>query len=182
MMNTKRLMIVCSILVLALASPAHASWLLGVSAGGQAGVSHTYGDIDDSSFIIGGNVRVEVLSMLAGEFAIDYRNESLDAGDIRTIPMQVSVLFTLLPFIYTTAGGGWYDINVDGDLRDQFGTENLSNHGWHLGAGIGIPVPGPWTVIADGRFVFLNYDKKAPGMSDRADYYQITGGLQYKIF
>ena len=182
MKYTKRLALACTILIVTLAGPAQASWLLGLSAGGQAGLSHTYGDVDKDSFILGANARMEFLSIIAGEIAIDYRNESLDEGDIRTIPVQLSALFTLLPFVYTTAGFGWYDINVDGDLRDRFGKKDLSNTGWHLGAGIGIPVPGRWSVIGDVRYVFLDYDKSGADFSKNANYYQITGGLQYKIF
>lgn len=182
MINMKRLMQACIVLVLALAAPAHASWLLGLSAGGQAGVSHTGGDVDEGSFLIGANARMELLSFIAAEIAVDYRNESLDEGDIRTVPVQLSALFTLLPFIYVTAGVGWYSISIDGDLRDQFGDGDLGNTGYHTGAGIGIPLPGPWSFIGDARYVFLNYGESAAGFSENADYYQITGGLQYKLF
>jgi hypothetical protein len=145
-------------------------------------LSHTGGDVDESSFLIGANARVEMLSFLAAEIAVDYRNESLDEGDIQTVPVQLSALFTLLPFVYVTAGVGWYSISVDGDLEDQFGEGDLDNTGYHTGAGIGIPLPGPWSFIGDARYVFLTYGENATDLSDYGGFYQITGGLQYKLF
>ena len=182
MMNTKRLVQASVILALALATPAHASWLLGLSAGGQMGLSHTGGDVDEDSFLIGANARMELLSIVAAEIAVDYRNESLDQGDISTVPVQLSAMFTLLPFIYLTAGVGWYDISVDGDLKDQFGEGDLSNTGYHTGVGVGIPLPGPWSFVGDARYIFLNYGEDLENFSQNADYYQLTGGLQYKLF
>ena len=182
MMNMKRLMQACVLLALALAAPAHASWLLGVSAGGQMGLSHTGGDVDEDSFLIGANARMELLSILAAEIAVDYRNESLDQGDISTVPVQLSAMFTLLPFIYLTAGVGWYDISVDGDLKEQFGEGDLSNTGYHTGAGVGIPLPGPWSFVGDARYVFLNYGEDLENFSNNGSFYQLTGGLQYKLF
>ncbi len=182
MLNAKRLVQTSIVLALALAAPAHASWLLGVSAGGQMGLSHTGGDVDEDSFLIGANARMELLSILAAEIAVDYRNESIEGGDISTVPVQLSAMFTLLPFIYLTAGVGWYDIGVDGDLKDQFGEGDLSNTGYHTGAGVGIPLPGPWSFIGDARYIFLNYGEDLENFSQNADYYQLTGGLQYKLF
>ncbi len=173
-----------AVLIIGAVSSAQAGGLLGFSVGGQAGVSRTGGDVDKSAFIGGGSARVEILSILAGEFAVNYRRESLDSGDISTIPIQVSALITPLPLIYGTIGVGWYSINLDGDLTDQLGDiGDFSNAALHLGGGISFPVAEKWNLIGDIRYVFLNYDiEDLPDFDSNADFYMITGGLQYEVF
>ena len=172
------------ILMVALTSSAQAGGLLGFSVGGQVGVSHTGGDIDESSFIWGGSTRLEILSILAAELAVNYRNESFEGGDVSTLPVQVSALITPLPMIYGTIGVGWYDINPDDDLTDQLGDiGDFSNAALHLGGGVSIPVSEKWNFIGDLRYVFLNYDiEDIPDLDTDADFYMITGGLQYEVF
>jgi hypothetical protein len=170
--------------MLAFTSSAEAGALLGLSVGGQAGVSHTGGDIDETSFIWGGSTRLEFLSILTAELAVNYRNESLEGGDVSTLPIQVSALITPLPLIYGTIGVGWYDISPDDDLTNQLGDiGDFSNAALHVGGGVSIPVSAKWNFIGDLRYVFLNYDiEDIPDLDTDADFYMLTGGLQYEVF
>jgi hypothetical protein len=53
----------------------------------------------------------------------------------------------------------------------------------HLGGGVSIPVSESWNFIGDLRYVFLNYDiEDLPEFDSDADFYMITGGLQYEVF
>lgn len=172
------------ILMIATASAAQAGGLLGFSVGGQVGISHTGGDVDESAFIGGGSTRLELLSMLTAELAVNYRNESLDGGDVSTIPVQVSALFTLLPLVYGTVGVGWYSIDASDDITDQLGDiGDFSNAAVHLGGGVSVPVSEKWSFVGDLRYVFLDYDiDELPDFSSDADFYMVTGGLQYEVF
>jgi opacity protein-like surface antigen len=172
------------ILMIATSSSAQAGGLLGFSVGGQAGISHTGGDVDESSFIAGGSTRLEILSLLTAELMVNYRKETIDDYDVSTIPIQASALITFLPLIYGTIGVGWYDINPDDDLTDQLGDiGDFSNAALHLGGGVSVPVSEKWNFIGDLRYVFLNYDiEDLPDVDSDADFYMLTGGLQYEVF
>jgi hypothetical protein len=88
------------------------------------------------------------------------------------------------PWIYGTIGGGWYSIDPDDDITDQLGdVGDFSNAALHLGGGVSIPVSEKWNFIGDLRYVFLNYDiENIPDLDTDADFYMITGGLQYEVF
>jgi len=180
---------VMALFPLLLASPASAD-LLGFKVGAHGGISHTGGDIDDSSPIFGGVARLEVLSIITGELAVDYKSDSIEtpAGDrdISTVPIQLSALITILPVIYGTIGVGYYSVSADDDLQDQVeGLDDLSNAAMHLGVGAEFPVGNRLSIMGDLRYVFLDYnlDNVDEDIFDTsASFYTLTGGLLLRVF
>jgi len=173
-----------------LASPARAD-LLGLKVGGQAGVSHTGGDIDASSFIGGGCLRLEVLSLITGELAVNYKKDEFEAPDgstqdISTVPIQISALITFLPIVYGTIGVGYYNVSANDDLKDQVqGLDDLSQAALHLGVGAEIPIGNRLSVMGDLRYVFLDYnlDNVDEDVFDSsASFTTFTGGLLLRLF
>jgi hypothetical protein len=172
-----------------LASPARAD-LLGFKVGGHAGISHTGGDIDDSSPIYGGVARLEVLSLITGELAVDYKKDSVEIngqkGDISTVPIQLSALITFLPIVYGTIGVGWYNVSANDDITDQVSElDNISQAALHLGVGAEIPISNRLYVTGDLRYVFLDYnlDNVSSDVFDSsASFTTFTGGLLFKLF
>jgi hypothetical protein len=187
MKSTLTLMLAPAIVFLALlASPASAG-LLDLKIGGQVGASHTGGDIDESTFIGGGMLRCEVLSIITGELAVNYKKDEVPGGgEISTVPIQLSALITPLPLVYGTIGVGWYNINASDDLTDQVSElEDISQAALHLGGGIEVPVSHRLSVCGDLRYVFLDYDLESVSddvFDSSASFSTITGGLLFKLF
>jgi opacity protein-like surface antigen len=173
-----------------LAAPASAEFL-SLKVGGHAGGSHTGGDIDATSFIGGGLARLELLSILTGELAVNYKKDDIEVdgekvGDIETIPIQLSALITFLPWVYGTIGVGWYDVSARGDFTDQVeGLDDPSDAALHLGFGAEFPINERWSVLGDVRYVFLNYDLgdvDTDVFDDSASFTTFTGGVLFKLF
>jgi len=167
------------------ASPASAG-LLDLKVGGHLGLSHTGGDIDNDAFIGGGVVRAEVLSILTGELAVDYKKDELEGGgDISTVPIQLSALITPLPIVYGTIGVGWYNVSASDDLTEQVEElDDVSDAALHLGFGAEFPVSNRLSVIGDVRYIFLSYDIEdtVDAIDDDASFSTYTGGLLLKLF
>jgi outer membrane protein with beta-barrel domain len=173
-----------------LAAPAGAE-LLSLKVGGQVGGSHTGGDIDATSFIGGGVARLELLSILTGELAVNYKKDDIEVdgekvGDIETIPIQISALITFLPIVYGTIGVGYYNVSANDDITDQVeGLDDLSDAALHLGFGAEIPISSRWSVMGDVRYVFLDYnvDNVDEDVFDSsASFTTFTGGVLVKLF
>jgi len=181
---------IAALLPALLAAPAGAE-LLSLKVGGQVGGSHTGGDIDATSFIGGGVARLELLSILTGELAVNYKKDDIEVdgekvGDIETIPIQLSALITFLPWVYGTVGVGWYDVKASDDITDQISElDDASSAAAHVGFGAEFPVSSRWSVMGDVRYVFLNYDLgdlDTDVFDDSASFTTFTGGVLFKLF
>lgn len=156
-----------AIVILALAPPAR-----GGSVGVHLGYSKAKGT-ESGNALVGGHVEFGLLPILAVHGSLDYRlveTREIAAGgrqyalDIRSIPLTVSArLYAPLrvrPFV--EAGAGWYVILYDYAAELQalgFANETESTFGWHVGAGVDVPVSATVSVFGEGRAVFVDPNK-----------------------
>lgn len=168
-----------------LATPASAD-LTHFSLGPRVGWTRT-SDSEISSPVYGLATRFRFLEFLGAELAVDYRKEEKDGNEIKTIPVQVSGLLYVLPFLHATAGVGWYNSDASfkaiGETLGSF-DDSRSDAGFHLGAGLDIELSPRASLTGELRYVFLNHEFKD---IDRvfeydANYLMITAGLQFYVW
>lgn len=135
----------------------------------------------------GAALRMKFGEVFGLEGAISYREDKFNNGAVtaRSWPIQVTGLFYLVPVVYGAVGAGWYHSTFDYDLgKYPAGTESetKTNFGWHFGGGLEIPA-GRASLVADIRYVFLNYDfKQLPGVgSENSNFYTVTVGLLFGL-
>jgi len=168
-----------ALLILATALPAFA----GVGIGPQVGYYKADG-ADEGSYLFGGALRLKPLPFLGAEGSINYRKESYydDALDVTSWPVMATALVYPLPFVYGLAGFGWYNttFEYDGDLFPGMDDKETTNEtGWHVGAGLELPLGTGARLAGDIRYVFLDYEfeelegKKAGD----SDFFVITATL-----
>jgi opacity protein-like surface antigen len=130
---------------------------------GGVGIGPRLGWAEDSGFgeealTVGGVLRARN-NVLGLEAAVAYRKESLsDDVELRVWPVTVSaLLFPLLP-VYGLAGLGWYNTTLDVPDTSAFGDETATELGYHLGAGIELPLSPQLRLASDVRWLFLEYE------------------------
>ncbi len=179
---------ILSLLILAIlgTSPAAAKFSR-LSIGPHVGWSSTV-DSDETSVTYGFATRLKLFDALAAELAIDYRKEDFELGEIKTIPVQVSGLFYLMPFLHGPAGVGWYNVDASyhsvGTILQDFDT-TTSDAGFHLGAGIDKQLNPNTSFTAEIRYIFLGYElESATSMVQDvdADFYTISVGVQFYLW
>ena len=145
---------------------------------------------EESNHLFGATARLKLLPFLGVEGATSYRQEQ-QAGDgltIRTWPVLVSGLLYPLPFLYGGVGAGWYHTtfdyagNINGMGFDDFTEQEF---GWHLAVGAEVPA-SPWlSLMADVRWVYLDYEfadlPDAVTEEVPADHRLITLGLLFRL-
>ncbi len=161
--------------------------LLGWSLGPRAGWSRTTdSDVDAATF--GAAARFHVLNPLTAEIAVDLRREDIEAGSIETVPVQLSALVSLLPFMHATGGIGWYRVqpSLDGIAGTVGSFDTASwDTGYHLGAGAHIPLNERVAVTGEVRYIFLaaELDELRDLSTDlKADFTNLLVGLQFAVF
>jgi hypothetical protein len=174
--------VVAAILV---AAPASAE-LTHFSLGPRIGWTRT-SDTEISAPVYGLATRFRFLEFIAAELAVDYRKEEQDGSEVTTIPVQVSGLLYILPFLHATAGVGWY--NVDASLEGVGETlgdfdDSRSDAGFHVGAGLDIELSPRASLNGELRYVFLNHEFKDIDQVFEIDanYLMITAGLQIYVW
>ncbi len=142
----------------------------------------------ESSFTVGVASRFKVVEVLGGELAVDWINDEIESGEIKTMPVQLSGLIYVVPhYVHGTFGVGWY--KVDASLRGLGNTlkelnDSTSDAGLHLGAGVEIPVGARTNLTAEGRYVWLGYDLKDvdQAVHVNADFLNVIAGLQFYVW
>jgi opacity protein-like surface antigen len=110
-----------------------------------------------------GTSMVGVLARLRGgavgaEAAIDYRKDDQGGGaSIKTWPVTATLLIYPLPSIYGLAGLGWYNATMEYDGIGGKVKETNTQTGYHLGAGIELPVTEGMKLAGEFRYIFLKY-------------------------
>lgn len=158
----------------------------GIYLGPQVGYYRVQ-DADEGNFIGGVTLRIKSKTSFGIEASINYRQESYanNALTVRSWPVLVTGLFYPVPIIYGAIGAGWYNTTFDYNqnkfsiLKDKTSQE----FGWHFGAGLEIPAGESLKLIADIRYVFLNYDfEEFPGSDNlNSNFFIITTGLLFEL-
>jgi opacity protein-like surface antigen len=167
-------------------SPAGQAVAQGIYIGPQVGY-YKVQDADEGNFIGGVTIRFKSKSNFGLEASINYRKEKYanDALTVRSWPVMVTGLFYPLPIVYGAMGAGWYNTTFDYDKNKLpfFKDKTSQEFGWHFGAGLEIPVGKNSKLIADIRYVFLNYNfGKVPGSSDlSSNFFIITTGYLFEL-
>ena len=173
----------CTLVVAAILLWSSTTWAQSVSFGpivGFAKASNT-----DAKMLYGAALRVRLMPALAIEGSVSYRQDDIagGAGTVRTWPLQVTGLLYPLPFAYAALGAGWYNTSFDFNNNVLFDDDTHQAFGWHFGGGVEIPLGGVVGLVADLRYVYLDYHfKSVPGVGAvRDDFYMATAGLLFHL-
>jgi len=129
-------------------------------------------ELDGSRVFWGGHGRVRVIKFFAGELSAQYREDNFGFANgnikLQTVPVQLSAIVYPLAIIpvtpYFLAGTGWYRLKatIDGDLNLPYvfgeGSVVLTETAPHIGAGVEVFIGDRFSVGADVRKVFLNFE------------------------
>ncbi len=144
-----------------------------------------YKSTDAESMILygGAQVRWKLFPAMSVEGTIDYRPAESYPGNrkITSYPFLVSALFYLMPGAnfspYLLGGLGWYYSKIE----DNSGSSTGYTPGFHVGAGLDIPLNPNLVFNADFRYFFLNYgDQKVDDL--KTDGYIISAGLTFYLW
>ncbi len=158
-----------------------------IMIGPSAGYQRSRGS-DGGEFLGGLALRMKAFPSLGVEGSILYRKERFEnnAVTVRSWPVMATAMFFPVPYLYASAGGGWFHTTFDySDELNEAGTEDetTSEFGWHFGGGVEIPVGYRLRLAGDIRYVFLDYDFEGlPGRDINSNFYMITVGVLFRLF
>jgi opacity protein-like surface antigen len=150
---------------------------------GVRGGLYKSNDADNMLLYGGAQVRWKLFPAMSLEGTLDYRaSESYPNNrKITSYPLLVSALFYLMPGAsfspYVLGGVGWYYSKIE----DSSGSSTAYTPGFHVGAGLDIPLNPNIVFNADLRYFFLNYgDQKVKDLN--ANGYIISAGLTFYLW
>lgn len=129
------------------------------------------GDAEDGNFLFGGHVELRPIPWLGVQGSVDYwlaESYSFASGemDVRSIPVTVTARAYLVATdqlnVFAAAGAGWYFMKYDySDEFEELGIEDSteSTFGWHVGAGLSVPLSPTVALYGEARAVFLDPDR-----------------------
>ncbi|MCW9705914.1 outer membrane protein [Fodinibius salsisoli] len=151
-------------------------------------------DAEEGSFYGGAQIRARLGRVIGIEGAVDYRtSQEYDLGefsaDVRQIPVTASALL-FLPIDehfqpYGVAGLGAYynmiDYNSDAEGLPGIEDDHTVDFGYHLGAGLELPINDKVAINADYRYIFLDPGSDSFGDVEDADLSGnvFTAGLMF---
>jgi opacity protein-like surface antigen len=148
-------------------------------------------DGDDIRLMGGAAARIKLGRALGVEGSINYRVEEYHKGRIQATswPVMVTGLVYPFPALYGAIGAGWYNTTIDykfpigvlgGPLERSVTQQDF---GWHFGGGLEVPVGSAGRIVADIRYVFLDYDfQTLPGVGGVTnDFYVITASFLFGL-
>ena len=127
-----------------------------ISLGPQLGFVKSI-DADQTSLMPGLAARLSLMGF-GIEGGIYYKSEAFQNGAVKTksYPINITLLWKVLPIINAEAGFGWYNTKIENsNILSAIRNETKNNAGYHVGAGLELPLGGI-TVTGDIRYVFLN--------------------------
>jgi opacity protein-like surface antigen len=147
------------------------------------------GDADDGSIWFGGFIRAKLSEGFGLDLSVNYRSEEYAGGrvEVSQWPVLASALIYPFPVIYGIAGAGLYFTSFTFDVTDQVDApdETASRLGWHLGAGVELPLSEMVKLTGDIKYVFLDYDLEDFGDVSanelNANFYIINIGLAFGL-
>jgi opacity protein-like surface antigen len=129
-------------------------------------------DANDGNFLGGIHAELRLIPWLGVQGSVDYwLADTIDLpGDeelkVRSIPVTVTgrlyIVGTDQLSVFAAAGAGWYHIMYDFPAAvEDLGIEDKNDNtfGWHVGAGLVVPVTPTLAVYAEGRAIFLDPDQ-----------------------
>jgi opacity protein-like surface antigen len=137
-------------------------------------------DTDESTGMLGAMARLRG-DFVGVEGAVDYRNEDL-GGDVemKTWPVTASLMIYPIPVVYGLAGLGWYNSTLDFPDGSLFEDQTDTQLGYHLGAGLELPMATNLRLTGDFRYHFVDYEfddiPSSIGNVD-ADAFSLNGGV-----
>ena len=134
-------------------------------------------ETEEGTSMIGAMLRLRG-GLLGVEGAIDYKNEDM-GGDVelKTWPVTASLMIYPLPVVYALGGLGWYNSTISSPLFDD---QTDSQLGYHLGAGVEVPMAPTVSLTGDFRYHFVDYEfEDIPSTIGKvdADALSLNGGL-----
>lgn len=143
-------------------------------------------EADNGSFLFGLQLRSHLNEYFGVELAATYRTNSeftIGGNSLKTglVPITASALVYLpiSPYVkpYGVAGlGAYYKFyDTEGWATDEFKDE--FTFGYHLGAGVEIPLNEGMAIDVDYRYIFLDQEGSDPDLSGHA----ITAGLMFYL-
>jgi opacity protein-like surface antigen len=137
-------------------------------------------DTEDHTSMLGAMARLRG-RYVGLEGAIDYRNEKMGGNtELKTWPVTASLLVYPVPFAYGIAGLGWYNTTLDFANSTGLKDQTDSQLGYHLGAGLEVPLSPGLALTGDFRYQFINYKfdeiPSSIGNVD-ADRFALSAGL-----
>jgi opacity protein-like surface antigen len=162
-----------------------------IGVGPQIGYQRA-ADADAGRIMVGAFIRAKLSMAFALDASVNYRTEDYGSFEVTSWPVMLSALIYPLPAVYGIAGIGWHFstisynndrfVNIDlADLDDR----TTSPFGFHLGAGLEIPLADKMKLFGDIKYVFLDYDLEDIGdvrLSDiSSNFYLINIGLAFGL-
>ncbi|MFN8547038.1 MAG: porin family protein [Candidatus Eisenbacteria bacterium] len=134
-------------------------------------------DANDGNFLVGGHLELLLAPILGIQGSADYRSEDHfvartplgnESLHVRTIPLLLTGRLYLpgpMPIRpFALAGAGWYHVAYDysAGLESRYGfkDESVDTFGWHVGAGVNLPLGPDVTMSAEGRYNFVDPERK----------------------
>lgn len=163
-----------------------------LAAQGSVGIGPQIGfykakDADRAMGMGGLSMRLKLSDGFGMEGSINFRKERYYNGalNVNSWPVMVTGLFYLAPVVYGAVGAGWYNSSIEYTFPS--GTTVISETqqevGWHFGGGVELPLGINAKIIADLRYVFLDYDfTNFPGSGGvNSNFYVMTIGILFGI-
>jgi len=172
------------VLISIIVSFATATAQSGLEVGPQIGYYKAQ-DADHARGTAGVFMRFRFSNMVGIEGSVDYREEVYSNGlvDVRSWPVMVTGLLYPIPDVYGAMGAGWYNSSIDYSITPVIVSETKEKFGWHFGGGVELPIDSVTKLVADLRYVFLNYNFKSfPGSNGlNSDFYVLSAGILFSF-
>jgi hypothetical protein len=144
--------LLCTIVVAIAATTTPAS--AGVGLGVRGGIVRDPDD-DDSMRAWGGLVRFQG-GLLGLEVAMDRWERDLGPTEVTMTPVTASLLLYPIPFAYVGAGAGRYGSTIDSPGFLGLTDDSDASDGYHVGAGLEVPLIPQFRLMADARYMFVD--------------------------
>jgi opacity protein-like surface antigen len=132
-----------------------------IGIGPQIGYQRA-GDADSGELMVGAFIRAKLSQAFGLEGSVNYRGEEYRGGSVTVSswPVMASALIYPFPIVYGIAGVGWHFTTIsyegttwENDIEDR----TTSPFGFHLGAGLELPLAEKIKLTGDIKYVFLDY-------------------------
>jgi opacity protein-like surface antigen len=123
--------------------------------------------------------------ILGMEAAVSRRREDGDDGaGLTTWPVTVSVVVAPVPVVYGLAGVGWYRARLESaSVADE--DEIRHDLGYHVGAGVDVPVLPSLHAFADVRYAYVDDDfedtLEAVSRREGGDHVELSLGATFRL-